>query len=351
MIAKGFSVNQLAGFLAQTDGPPEAPTFQQGSYFFPVQASTFAADSDWLYYFIFWVCAVFFAGIVGAMVYLVIKYRRRPGVDPEPSSSHNTPLEIAWSVLPSLLLILMFKWGAEGYFDQQVPFDDAEVIRVKAKQYDWLFEYENGDFSGELHLTQFKNYEFRLESADVLHSFFVPAFRQKQDIVPGRYTKTWLKPIKTGVFRLYCAEYCGDNHSNMKTNVIVHLTDKERLAATAWDWAGKKVDVKGRIENGQRLFSIKCAGCHSMSGKRMTGPNLNGRWGIDEQFDDGQVIKVDENYVRESILEPQKNIVATFGPPNQNMPSFKGELNDDQIDWIIEYIKSMGAKATDATPK
>jgi cytochrome c oxidase subunit 2 len=325
--------------LAQTDVVP-APPYQGGSYFFPVQASSFAHHSDWLYYFIFWVCVVFFAGIVGAMVYFVIKYRRRPGVDPEPSSSHNTPLEIAWSVLPSLLLILMFKWGAEGYFDEQVPFDGAEVIRVKAQQYSWLFEYENGDFSNILHLTQNSRYEFKLQSSDVLHSFFVPAFRQKQDIVPGRYTTTWLQPTKTGTFRLYCAEYCGDNHSNMKTNVVVHPTEEDRKAATAWDWKGKGESLEGKIENGQRLFSIKCAGCHSVTGARMTGPNLDGKWGIEEKLEGGGTVIVDENYIRESILEPQKKIVASFGPPNQKMQAFQGELNDEQIDWIIEFIKN-----------
>lgn len=337
------------GFLAQTDVPP-APPFQGGSYFFPIQASSFAYASDWLYYFIFWICVVFFAGIVGAMVLFVIKYRRRPGVDPEPSSSHNTPLEIAWSVLPSLLLILMFKWGAEGFLDQEVPYDGAELVRVKAQQYSWLFEYEDGDFSRELHLTQNHRYQFRMESADVLHSFFVPAFRQKQDIVPGRYTTTWLQPTRTGEFRLYCAEYCGDNHSNMKTNVIVHATPEERKNATKWDWEGRKVDQAGRIANGQRLFSIKCAGCHSVTGQRMTGPNLDGKYGTEESLEGGTKRKVDDQYIRESILEPQKEIVASFGPPNQKMQVFQGELNNEQIDWIIEYIKSIGRSPTAAAP-
>lgn len=340
-------MNELVSLLAQTD-VVAPPPYRGGSYFFPVQASTFAAHSDWLYYFIFWVCVVFFAGIVAAMVYFVIRYRRRPGVGPEPSSSHNTPLEIAWSVLPSLLLILMFKWGAEGYLDEQVPYDGAEVIRVKAQQFSWLFEYENGDFTSELHLAQNKHYEFRMESADVLHSFFVPAFRQKQDIVPGRYTTTWLQPTEVGVFRLYCAEYCGDNHSNMKTNVHVHATEEERKTATMWDWKGKSQDQAGRVSNGQRLFSIKCAGCHSVQGAKMTGPNLNAKWGTQEKLQGGKTVTVDANYIKESILEPQKEIVEGFGPPNQKMQNFQGELNDEQIDWIIEYIKSMGG--TGAAP-
>jgi len=343
-------VNEFVGLLAQST--PEvvpAPPYEPGSYFFPVQASSFAAASDWLYYFIFWVCVVFFAGIVAAMIYFVIKYRRRPGMDPEPSSSHNTPLEIAWSVLPSLLLILMFKWGAEGYFDEQIPFDDAEVVRVKAQQFSWLFEYENGDFSNILHLTQNQKYEFKMESADVLHSFFVPAFRQKQDIVPGRYTSTWLQPTKAGTFRLYCAEYCGDNHSNMKTNVVVHATEADRKDATKWLWNDLDKTAEGRISNGQRLFSIKCAGCHSVKGQRMTGPNLDGKFGTQEELEGEGPITVDENYIRESVLEPQKRTVKSFGPPNQKMQNFQGELNDQQIGWLIEFIKSIGPGAG-ATP-
>jgi cytochrome c oxidase subunit 2 len=333
-------VNQLIGLLAQDNVAPNH-TYEGGSYFFPVQASSFAADSDRLFYFIFWTCVVFFAGIVGAMVYLVLKYRRRPGVDPEASSSHNTPLEIAWSVLPSLLLILMFKWGAEGYFDEQYAFDDAEVIRVKAQQFSWLFEYENGDYSDALHLTRGKAYAFQMESADVLHSFFVPAFRQKQDIVPGRYTKTWLRPTKTGKFRVYCAEYCGDNHSNMKTYVTVHETEAERKAATAWDWKGNNGTPEGKILNGKRLFSIKCAGCHSVTGASMTGPNLNGRWGIMEKLVGKPPRLVDEAYIRESILEPQNDIVEGFAPPNQQMTVFQGQISDDEINWLIDYIKSL----------
>ena len=337
-------MNSLFLLLAQDDVPKEPP-YQAGSYFFPVQASSFAAEIDWLYYFIFWVCVVFFAIIIGAMVYLVIKYRRREGVEPEPSHSHNTTLEIAWSVLPSLLLILMFKWGAEGYFNQRIPYDDAELIRVKAQQFSWLFEYEDGDFSNILHLTRGKPYEFRMESKDVLHSFFIPAFRQKMDVVPGRYTTMWIRPTMTGEFRVYCAEYCGDNHSNMKTNCVVHETEAERKQATAWDWVGKGMSEQGRIENGQRLFAVRCSGCHSVNGKRMTGPNLDGKYGTQEPLEGGGQVLIDDNYIKESIKEPQKKIVASFGPPNQQMQSFLGEVNDEQIDWIISYLRSLNPSA------
>ncbi len=249
-------MNLLSLLLAQDD-VVEAPAYRYGSYFFPESASSFAHSIDWVFYFIFWVCVIFFAIIVGVMVYFVVKYRRRPGVDPEPSSSHNTPLEIAWSVIPSLLLILMFKWGAEGYFEQRFPSDDAEIIRVTARQFQWMFEYDDGDFSNVLHLTRNRKYEFRMESKDVIHSFFIPAFRQKQDVVPGRYSTMWIQPTKTGEFRIYCAEYCGSGHSTMKTKVVIHETEAERKTAVAWDWKGHGESEEGRIENGHRIFQVR----------------------------------------------------------------------------------------------
>ena len=333
-------MNHLTNLLAQTDdGIPAAPEYVPGSYWFPEQASTFAKDIDWLFYFIFWICVFFFAIIIGVMVYFLFKYRRREGVAPEPSPSHNTTLEIMWSVLPSILLIFMFKWGADGYFDLKVPFDDAEKIRVKASQFNWQFEYEDGDVVSELHLVVNKPYELQMESADVIHSFFVPAFRQKMDIVPGRYSTAWVKPIKTGTFRLYCTEFCGDSHSLMKTNVTVHATEEARKAATIWLWDEyAKTDP---AKNGQRLFSLHCTGCHNASGTEVkVGPNLNGIYGKEEKLTGGGTVTVDDNYLRKSILEPQADIVEGY-QGKQPMQSFQGKLNDDQLYWIYRYIESI----------
>ena len=325
----------LLAQAAETDSliPPPPRTEHAGSYWFPENASTFANDVDGLFMLIFWVSLVFFAGIVGAMVYFVIKYRDRPGHKAEKSASHNTALEIAWSVLPGFLLIWFFVDGARGYFNQRIVPGDAEQIQVIGRQFNWEFHYPNGDSTPDLHLVRNRPTQFVMESRDVLHSFFVPAFRQKQDLVPGRYTYCWVKPTKEGVFRLYCTEYCGDSHSQMKTNVTVHNTPEERDAATFYDWPGQTP-----IENGKRLFNMKCAGCHNPNEEKKTGPGLGGIWGKQETLSDGSTVIVDDNYFRESLLNPAAKLVS--GYQNQ-MTSFQGKLNDDQIFWLRAYIKTL----------
>lgn len=323
---------------AATDGPPAPPRdTHEGTYWFPENASTFANDVDGLFMLIFWVSLIFFAGIVGAMVYFVLKYRDRPGHKVEKSPSHNTALEIAWSVLPGFLLIWFFVDGANGYFKMRVIPGNAEQIQVVGSQFNWEFYYPNGDSSKELHLVQNRPVEFVMESKDVLHSFFVPAFRQKQDIVPGRYTYCWVKPTRTGTYRVYCAEYCGNDHSLMKTNVTVHATVKERDKATYYDWEGMTP-----LENGQRLFSMKCSGCHNPTTEAKTGPGLAEIWGKQETLANGQTALVDDNYFRRSLEDPGAEIVEGYA--NQ-MTSFKG-LSDDQIRWLRVYIKSL----TDGVP-
>lgn len=326
--------------LTQTTAQEGAPTDfvyteHSGSYWFPEQASTFARDVDWLFMLIFWVSLAFFAGIVGAMVYFVLKYRHRPGHNAEKSPSHNTALEIAWSVLPGFLLIWFFVDGAKGFFHQKTVPGDCEEIQVVARQFNWMFYYPDGDSSDKLHVVVNRPVKLVLESEDVLHSFFIPEFRQKQDIVPGRYTYTWFKPIKTGRYRIYCSEYCGNDHSRMLSDVTVHETVESRKAATQWMW-----NEKPALENGQRLFSMQCSGCHAITAEKKTGPGFAGIWGKQETMDNGQQILVDDNYFRESILEPAKNVVAGFSRPTQ-MPSFQGKLSDEQIRWLRVYVKSL----------
>ena len=191
--------------LAQSDIPmPESAKVHSGSYWFPDQASTFAPNYDFLYMAILWISVVFFALIVGFMIYFCIKYRRREGVGPEPSSSHNTAIEIFWSVIPSIILVWIFYAGARDYFDMRVPFDDAEEIYVTANQFNWKFVYPDGDVSKELHIVVNRPVKLIMQSEDVLHGMFVPAFRQKMDIVPGRYTYAYLAPNRVGEYRLAC---------------------------------------------------------------------------------------------------------------------------------------------------
>lgn len=320
---------------------PESALVREGTsnpfateYWFPEQASTFAVEVDYLYMAIFWISLVFFAGIVGSMIYFCIKYRRKGNViDPQPSPSHNTAIEILWSVLPSILLVWMFYVGAESYFNMRVPKEDAEEINVTAKQFAWVFTYPDGDTSAELHLVRDKPVKLILQSEDVLHSFYVAAFRQKMDIVPGRYTYAFIEPTLLGEFRLSCNEYCGTGHSKMRTMAKVHLTEEDRKANTQW-----LTPEHPPWKNGERIYRIQCSGCHKVDGTKATGPALNLIWGADETLMGGKTVKVDEQYVLDSIWEPAKDIVDGYGPVTK-MNSFKGILSPEDVNRIIAYLK------------
>ena len=308
--------------------------FMQEGYWFPEQASDFAARSDYLFMAITWISVVFFAIIVFFTILFCWQYRRRPGVDPQPSSSHNTNLEIFWSVIPSIILVWIFYVGASGWFDMRVATDDAEEIYVTASRWNWSFRYPNGDTSNELHLVQDKPVKLIMQSTDVLHSLFVSAFRQKVDIVPGRYTYAFIKPTKIGKYRLACTEYCGTEHSRMRTLCQVHESSAARQSSTEW--------IRAEYppwETGKRLVQMNCSGCHKMDGNAATGPALNLVWTKgEEDLIGGEKVKVDENYVRESILYPDKKIVEGYGPVSK-MNSFDGKLTPQQIDDLIAYIK------------
>lgn len=305
-------------------------------YWFPQKASSYAGEVDFLYMAIFWVSLVFFVAIVGVMIYFCIKYRRKGGViDPQPSSSHNTAIEILWSVLPSIILVWFFYQGAATYFDMRVPRPDSEEIQVTAKQYGWIFTYPDGDQTSELHLVRDKPVILKMQSEDVLHSFFVPAFRQKMDIVPGRYTYAYIDPILEGQYRLSCNEYCGTGHSKMKTMCEVHVSEEDRKINTKWipsdhmPW-----------ENGKRIYQIQCSGCHKVNGEKATGPALNAIWGENEILMNGETVKVDDDYVLSSIWYPEKDIVQGYGPVTK-MNSFKGILNQTDVNHVIAYLKKL----------
>ncbi len=305
----------------------------EARYWFPIEASAFAKDIDNLFMAITWISAFFFVIIIGVMCYFVVKYRRREGVKPEPSSSHNTTIEILWSVLPSIILVWIFYEGASGYYEMRMIPDSAEEIHAEAFQFGWEFTYPDGDKSTELHVIKDRPTKLILQSRDVLHSFYVAAFRQKMDIVPNRYTYAYLLPTVIGEFRLACAEYCGDNHSRMRTICVVHPDDADRKVKTQWIKAEHSPWI-----NGQHLFKIHCAGCHNINGVAGTGPALNLIWDKDENLIDGSTVKVDENYIKESILQPNAKVVSGYGPVSK-MQNFEGKLSNGDIDDLIAFIK------------
>ena len=314
---------------------PDEAMVHEGSYWFPRQASEFAAEVDFLNYAIFWISTIFFIGICWFMFYYCWKYRRREGVDPEPSPSHNTAIEILWSVIPSIILVWVFYFGAESYFKMRIEPEDAEEIQVTASRWNWVFTYPDGDQSAELHIVRDRPVKLVMRSTDVLHSMFIPAFRQKMDIVPGRYTYAYLQPTMVGQFRLACTEYCGKEHSKMRTLCEVHKDDKDRKENTVWIEPDHEA-----WENGERIYKINCSGCHKVDGQAATGPALNLIWGEEagHRMITGKEIKVDENYVTKSILYPGDDVVEGYGPVSK-MNSFKGKLKKNDIPNLIAYLK------------
>ncbi len=311
---------------------------QQGSggyKWMPERASSYAAEVDWAFNFVFWISVFFFALIVILTVVFAIKYRRRPGVEADNSITHNTKLEVFWSVVPLGLVIVIFWFGFSGFVDMRTFPKDAMVVKVHAKMWSWSFEYPNGVESTTLHVPLGQKVKLRMDSSDVLHSFWVPAFRVKQDVVPGRYTYLWFEAIKTGTFRVLCTEYCGTGHSTMLSAVEVQSPE----AFKAWmaeESSGKNLSP---VERGKKVFSLKgCAGCHTVTKdrKKLVGPGLYGIFGHEVTLAGGKKVLADENYLRESILDPNAKVVNGFPPIMSLIP-----LKDKELDGVIEYLKSL----------
>ena len=330
------------------------------------QASTMAPKTDSLFMFIFWISTIFFVGIVGALMIFVIKYRKREGAPHSRSVAHNTPLELTWTFLPLILLVVMFVWGFRDYMYLQVAPAGAEEIEFKAQQWSWQATYDNGANPQETMLVNTKEVpvipvpadrpiKVLLHSVDVLHAFFIPDFRLKIDVVPDRYTTLWFqatseaptqyddngKPLPYTDHYLFCAEYCGDAHSQMAAIIrVMPASDYEVKKAAMADIRGGKTPA----EIGAVLYNVHgCVACHNTDSSRSTGPGWGGIWGKTEHvaLPDGSSaeVTVDENYVRESILVPSAKIVDGFA--NQMTP-YQGQLKDWELEALIAYIKSLG---------
>lgn len=310
--------------------------FAQGGFWMPQKGSSTAGDVDWLFQFILWVAVFFFVLVVGLMTVFVLRYRRRPGTGPEESPSHNTKLEIAWSVVPIILVMVMFYAGFKTYLGMETPPRGAYEIKVIAQKWQWSFQYPNGYTDPLLHVPVDEPVTLLMSSQDVIHSLFVPAFRLKKDVVPGRYTRAWFTATKAGVHPLYCAEYCGTGHSDMTTAVIVHEPGgfEEWLTSAANLYADMPP-----AEAGEMLYASKgCTACHSVDGTKMVGPTLKGSYGRTETLRDGSHVTVDENYLRESIYDPQAKVLEGYEPV---MPTYQGTVSEEELGYLIEFIKSL----------
>ena len=306
-------------------------------FYLPPAKSTVAADTDALFNFVHITSLIFLIGIVAAIIYFVYKYKRRSEHDVTPVITHNNALEITWSVIPFILVMIVFGWGFRGYLNLRTVPADAYEVHAIGKKWLWEFRYANGFVSvGELHVPEDRPIKLIMNSADVIHSFYVPDYRIKRDVLPGRYSSVWFEATDPGESTVFCTEYCGTAHSDMMAKVVVHTKEdfETWMATAALADAGLPP-----LELGQQLVQRNaCQTCHSVDGSQLQGPTFKGIFGRQQQLEDGTTITVDENYIRQSILQPQSQIVAGYLPV---MPPYQGTLNDDQISAIIEYLKTV----------
>ncbi len=293
--------------------------------------STFAPEIDSAMAFILWWSAILMIGITAFMVYCMVRYSRKN--NPKPTHIHGSvALETIWTVLPTILVLIMF-YKAFGTFELMTTRpDDAMKVKVTGLKWRWVFEYENGKKADELVVPVNQAVELELHSPDVLHSFYVPAFRIKKDVVPGKDNWTWFEASEKGNYNVFCAEYCGNDHSYMLSTVRV--VDSGEYST----W----LNTKSEVLSGPDLLAAKgCIACHSLDGSSLVGPTFQGIFGkMETVVTDGEERqqRVDEDYLRKSILEPAVDLVKGYA--NQ-MPSQAGLLTDEELDAIIETIKEL----------
>jgi cytochrome c oxidase subunit 2 len=304
----------------------------------PEQASTMARNVDALYIFLLIVTGMMTLLIFICLAYFAARFRYRPGVRAEQIEG-STPLEITWSTIPFLIFMVIFAWGAVVYFKERTPPADSTEVYVVAKQWMWKLEHAEGQREiNELHVPVGRDVKLIMTSQDVIHSFFIPAFRIKQDVLPGRYTVAWFRATKPGTYHLFCAEYCGTQHSGMVGDIVV----QEPAQYETWMNGGSTGPLSA---TGEKIFAeLGCVTCHR-SDIQGRGPNLHGVFGKPVQLEDGRTVTADENYLRECILDPGAKRVKGFQPI---MPTFQGLVTEEQVNALVAYIKSISAAKGEA---
>lgn len=326
----------------------------------PPQDSNLAVNSDLMFWWINVVCYFFFIGIVIALVILVVKYRMkkdRPFRTDGPL--HHLPLETTWAVVPLLIVIFIFYFGFRDYLNFMTPPKNSYEIAVTAQKWGWLFKYPNGATSDDLYVPTGRPVKLSMRSSDVLHCCYIPDFRVKKDLVPGRYSYLWFQtddvtPEGWG-HNLFCAEYCGTGHSNMNRKVYALAQPEFDAWLTAQSqWLDKIPEEELYFRAGPKLYA-RCQQCHSLDGTKGIGPSWKGVWarvsggeggdvkfvdgtGYQSQIGAGKQYQTPEDYIRSSILNPGEHVVAGYA---NAMPSFKGQLNDKGIDAVIGFMKHM----------
>jgi cytochrome c oxidase subunit II len=310
---------------------------------FPEQASTMAARVDALFYFLVAVTVFFAALIFFMIVVFAVKYRRRSEDERPRPIEGNFRLEMLWSAIPFGLTMVMFVWGAIIYFDIYNPPNDALEISIVGRQWMWKAQHAEGQSEiNELHVPVGQAVNLTMTSEDVIHDVFLPAFRVKQDVLPGRYTTLWFQATKAGEYALFCSQYCGTQHSGMVGRVVV-------LEPAEFEkWLSGGATGMSMVDLGASLFQrFGCNTCHRAGGTSQ-GPSLTGLFGKTVKLQDGNTVLADENYIRESILDPRAKIVAGYQPI---MPTFKGLVSEEGLLQLIAYIKSLEGAERKAAQK
>jgi cytochrome c oxidase subunit 2 len=313
------------------------------SSLFPPQASTIAPEMDALYMFLTAVSVIMTVLIFIAVFYSAIKFRRRDPAEIPRQVHGSIPLEIAWSVIPFGIMLIMFAWGAKLYFDTSMPPANSIDLYVTGKQWMWKIQHPDGQREiNEVHVPVGQPVRLILSSEDVIHSFFIPAFRIKRDVVPGSYEKIWFEATKPGRYHLFCAEYCGTDHSRM----IGWVTAMEPAEYETWLQGGTRRGTMA--EHGAELFQqYGCINCH-MTNAQARCPPLQNVFGRPVKLNDGRTVMADEAYVRESILNPNAKIVE--GYERDIMPIFQGQIDEDGLLALIAYIKSLSSPGAASMP-
>ena len=305
--------------------------------FFPDQASEMAGQVDTLLVWLILLTGSVTFGIAAVMIFFLAKYRKRATADRTPPKAENLAVEVTWSVIPFFIFLGLFGWGAKIYFEESIDPKNALEVHVIGKQWMWKLEHLQGKREiNQLHIPLGQTVKLVMTSQDVIHSFFIPAFRIKEDVLPGRYTTQWFKATKAGTYSLFCAQYCGTNHALMIGQVIA-MTPTD---FAAWLKTGR--ETVSVAQRGEQLFhSFGCSGCHAAQAA-VRAPLLEGIYGSQVPLADGRIVHADERYLRDCILLPNTQIVAGFDPV---MPSFQGRVSEDDLFAIITYLKSIGSSA------
>jgi cytochrome c oxidase subunit 2 len=305
------------------------------SNFMPPQATEIAQQYDSLYSFLLWVSFVACAILIGGMIYFVVKYRRRTANDKTAYISHNTFLEFLWSFIPLVFFLAMFGWGWYVYQEMRTMPENALEVHIFGKQWQWDFAYKSGKTSsGEFYVPVNTPVKLIITSRDVLHSFYIPSMRIKQDAVPGRYTALSFNAEKLGDFQIFCAEFCGTAHSAMLAKMHVVSQDEYEK------WLQENDEGLSLAQKGQKLYNSKgCVACHSIDGTTKVGPSWKGLFGTKQELVAGGAVTADENFIHNFILNPNAKPVKGF--PVGVMPTFQGQLTEDELTALIEFIKTL----------